>query len=245
MMLHYAVRKLWLEVAAREALRDGFRQVVVLGAGFDTLALRLSGEFADVLCVEIDHPATQRVKVDALRARGGSSENLMLRPLDLASETLDTALRDTPLQHGERTLFVAEGLLMYLPPASVDRVFADCAAHGGVGSRVAFTFMERFPGGRIAFRGQSRAIDLWLRLKREPFRWGIPREELSGFLEQRGYHCLRLVTDAELRRAYLSSPDLQDEPLVDGDHLCLAQSCDPSRPPDGRAGQAGTGSTQR
>lgn len=223
MMLHYAARKRWLEAVAREAIRDGFRQVVVLGAGFDTLALRLAGEHADVLCLEIDHPATQRVKEDALRAHGYLSENLVLRPLDLAAEDLDAALRKSAFKRGERTLFIAEGLLMYLAPEAVDRVFASCVSRGGAGSRFAFTFMERLPGGRVAFRGQSRGVDLWLRMKGEPFQWGVPLPEIEDFLADRRFACRELATPEVLRSRYLAPHGLEAQPLADGDHGCLAE----------------------
>jgi len=57
--LHQALRKLHIERAVRESLAEGFRQVVILGGGLDTLALRLHNEFPDVNFLEIDHPATR------------------------------------------------------------------------------------------------------------------------------------------------------------------------------------------
>ncbi|HEX3528449.1 MAG TPA: class I SAM-dependent methyltransferase [Thermoanaerobaculia bacterium] len=72
-MLHYAVRKLFLEDAVRAALTtssgdSGILQVVVLGAGLGTLALRLHRERPDVRFFECDHPATQRFKRQAFAA---------------------------------------------------------------------------------------------------------------------------------------------------------------------------------
>jgi hypothetical protein len=84
--------------------------------------------------------------------------------------------------------------------------------------------MERLEDGRIAFRGQHRLIDLWLRLKKEPFRWGIRKEALPGFLRERGFECLEVATHREFRERYLTTPEGQGLPLVDGDHLCLARA---------------------
>ena len=42
---HYWHRKRWIEVRCRAAIAEGFKQIVILGAGFDTLGLRLSTEF--------------------------------------------------------------------------------------------------------------------------------------------------------------------------------------------------------
>src|SRR5712691_10993688 len=35
-LAHYALRKCYLEAVTRRSLREGFRQVIILGAGFDT-----------------------------------------------------------------------------------------------------------------------------------------------------------------------------------------------------------------
>ncbi len=61
-MQHYWLRKHWIEKHCRQAIAAGTKRVLVIGAGFDTLAYRLAGEFTQHEFVEIDHPATQSVK---------------------------------------------------------------------------------------------------------------------------------------------------------------------------------------
>ena len=56
---HYARRKRWIESHCRTAIADGCGKIVILGAGFDTLGMRLSREFASLEVIEMDHPATQ------------------------------------------------------------------------------------------------------------------------------------------------------------------------------------------
>lgn len=222
MLLHYAVRKLYLEELAREALAEGYRQVVALGAGFDTLAFRLGREYPDARFLEVDHPATQSPKRRALQVEG-ELPNLRLLPVDLADVPLERALpawdafdRDCP------TLFIAEGVLMYLHDADVRAVFRFCAEHGGAKPRVAFTFMERLDG-RIAFRNQRRVIDFWLRWKQEPFRWGVPKNGIPSLLRQWGFEARSIADRNGLRERYLTTPELRRLPLADGDHVCLAQ----------------------
>jgi O-methyltransferase involved in polyketide biosynthesis len=94
--LHYAVRKRFLEDAARAALADGATQLVVLGAGFDTLALRLHREMPGVRFVESDHPATQGLKRRALARWGELGANLELVTLDLTRATPREALAALP-----------------------------------------------------------------------------------------------------------------------------------------------------
>src|SRR3954452_20324037 len=57
--VYWLTRKRWFDLFAREALDAGCRQIVVVGAGLDTLAQRYHNE---AVCFEMDHPATQEIK---------------------------------------------------------------------------------------------------------------------------------------------------------------------------------------
>lgn len=226
MTLHYVVRKLALEEVARNSIAEGYSQVVVLGAGFDTLTRRLGGDSSldHVTLIEMDHPATQRVKLDVLRLYGLLLKRTAYLPLEIGKEDLAAALVGSAFfSPRARPLFIAEGLLMYLEPATVKAVFDSIRAAVEADVRVAFTFMEPQGQGRIAFRGQSRIVDLWLRWRDEPFRWGIRREELGSFLAEQGFDLEEMLDAEAFRRTYLTSDGLAHLDLADGDHLCVAR----------------------
>jgi methyltransferase (TIGR00027 family) len=222
--LHYALRKRCLEELVRDALRDGFSQVVVIGAGFDTLALRLHEQFPETKFFEIDHPATQSVKRRVLRQRG-TGDNLRFVSLDLARGSLDESLLLPASGYltDARTLFLAEGLLMYLSTEEIDLIFGFIRAHSVANSRFAFTFMETQDDGRIGFRESSRAVDAWLRLRGESFKWGSGRGRINDFLKARGFAPREVITSETLRKRYLAKLQLRDCSLADGECLCLAE----------------------
>ena len=58
----FAHRKAFCERQVRKGIEAGASQVLVLGAGYDTLGWRLAPEFAEVNFFEIDHPATARLR---------------------------------------------------------------------------------------------------------------------------------------------------------------------------------------
>src|SRR6266850_2654189 len=113
LLLHFMLRKRWIEEAVRAALAEGCEQVVVMGAGFDTLALRLSREFPRASFIEIDHPATQKYKRRAAE-RAGAAANLHFIAADLARVRLQDALSGGAYRAAARSVFIIEGLLMYL-----------------------------------------------------------------------------------------------------------------------------------
>ncbi|MDT4896010.1 MAG: hypothetical protein QOH25_1087 [Acidobacteriota bacterium] len=222
--LHYALRKRYLEEVARDALRQGLRQVVVIGAGFDTLALRLHEAFSETKFFEIDHPATQRVKKRVIESHQQPARNLQFISLDLARGSLQESLLSCADYHPETdTLFIAEGLLMYLAPAEVDLTFEFIRSHSGRKSKFAFTFMETQSNGRIGFRESSRAVDAWLRLRGETFKWGSTRARIGNFLAARGFAVREIITSETLRNKYLASEQLSHLSLADGECLCVAE----------------------
>lgn len=232
--LHYALRKLYLEETARAAIAAGVRRVVIFGAGYDTLALRLHETYTDVQFVETDHPATQRRKIEALaaaphrNARRHIPNNLHFVPLDLTHAQSLGALLDSAVGRAAvPTLFIAEGLLMYLAPGEVDDLFRairDSCAHGGDGarSRFAFTFMEPQSDGRVNFLTRSRSVDAWLNWRREVFKWGIARAELPRYLAARGFALREIATGETFRRRYLEPARLAHLPLAAGEYVCVA-----------------------
>ena len=177
LMLHFMLRKRWIEDAVRGALARGCRQVVVLGAGFDTLAARLAAQFPAVRFIEIDHPATQAVKRGAVQR-----QNLHFIAADLARTSLRDALAASPYDRNSRSVFVIEGLLMYLTPEEMAALFAAIGEMQPNGGEVMFTVMEPRRDGRLAFHNATWLERALLALWKEPFKSAVSREALPGAL---------------------------------------------------------------
>src|SRR5215208_4744005 len=94
--LHQALRKRYIERHVRAALAEGYHQLVVLGGGLDSLAVRLSAEFPEANFIELDHPATQLVKRRVIAARRLTRANLKFLPVDFTKESWSGALLSSP-----------------------------------------------------------------------------------------------------------------------------------------------------
>ena len=183
----FAHRKAFCERQVREGIGAGAGQVLVLGAGYDTMGWRLAPEFAEVQFFEIDHPATARLKAKGIDAMGQRA-NLHLIAEDLGERQLvDVLDADEAWDSTARTVIVAEGLLMYLPPNAVGALFAQCAAICGAGSRIAFTYIGTRSDGRPD-AGPWTRLALWiLRISGEPWLWSIRTDELGLFLKEHNW----------------------------------------------------------
>jgi len=183
----FAHRKAFCERQARDGIGASADQVLVLGAGYDTLGWRLAPEFPDVNFFEVDHPATARLKAKGINVMG-QRDNLYLIAEDLGKRKLvDVLNSNESWNQNSQTVIVAEGLLMYLPPEAVRDLFCQCAEVTGTGSRIALSYIPTGADGRPD-AGRWTGLMLWLQKAiGEPWMWSIQPKELGPFLEESGW----------------------------------------------------------
>lgn len=183
----FANRKVFFERQVREGIESGATQVLVLGAGYDTLSWRLAPEFPKVNFFEIDHPATARLKAKGIEAMG-KPNNLCLIAEDIGKRMLVDVLKfNSSWLLNTQTVILAEGLLMYLSPEAVLSLFSQCSSLVGRGSRFAFSCLTRGADGRPDV-GRWTGLMLWLqKAVGEPWTWSLRPGELDSFLERAGW----------------------------------------------------------
>jgi methyltransferase (TIGR00027 family) len=152
---HRAIDELMLA-----ALADGFRQIVIVGAGYDMRAARFAGPLAEVgaRVFELDLPATQRRKLARLAALDPPATDAVAveySPVDLVTQTVPDALVPTSFDATAPALFVLEGLIHYLPLPRVTRLWAELAT--GKGARRVVTSFIR-PAEQKRAGGHLRAM---------------------------------------------------------------------------------------
>jgi methyltransferase (TIGR00027 family) len=224
--LHNALRKRWLEQEVRRGIATGISQVVVIGAGFDPLAWRLR-DLPGVRCWEIDQPATQAIKRSGLSRLGPIGDKLHLIPADLAITPLDVVLAPAGFSARERTVFVAEGLLMYLTADAVTGLFRAMHRLLSAGGTVLGTAIQPLPDGRLGIAGAPRWVNWRLRLTGEPFRFGIAPDRLAGFVASLGFEGCRTVHPGEALRE-VAPPGAPREGAADlGEYLFRAETNGP------------------
>jgi methyltransferase (TIGR00027 family) len=195
------LRKLFIEEEARQALALGARQLVVLGAGYDPLTLRLQKEFREARFYEVDYPATQEVKRRALVDRDALPPNLTLVPVDFNEETAEEKLLQAPGFDPEaRGCFVCEGTLMYLTPEDAEAVFASVRRLGGSGTRFLFTWLNRTI---LENDPKAQNIAKVLNYHGEPLRSSYDPEHIGDFLKAQGFRLLILGDNDALKKRFL------------------------------------------
>ena len=162
-----AVRTRYFDDYLIRATGAGVCQVVILASGLDSRAYRLPWP-AGTVVYEIDQPRVIEFKTTTLAGIGAEpAATRRTVPIDLRADW-PTALRAAGLDTTATTAWLAEGLLIYLPPDAQDRLFDDITALSVPGSTVATEFVPGivdFDADRVreasgAFREHGVDIDM-------------------------------------------------------------------------------------
>jgi methyltransferase (TIGR00027 family) len=182
------------------AAAAGTKWYVLVGAGFDTFALRQQAPHLRI--IEVDHPATQAAKRDAIAAaRLAVPDNLTFAPADFTRETLGDVLGRQAIGRDEAVYFSWLGVSMYLEESAVD----DCLrAMAGAADRV---------GVCLTFKQPSDPANPWesdmaafVANLGEKFISVFTPDEMAEKLARHGFAHHEFLTADSAREAYYMPP---------------------------------------
>lgn len=117
-----AARTRYFDEYLRSATEAGVRQVVILAAGLDSRAYRLSWP-AGTVVYELDRPPVLEFKRAVLDDVGATTTADRREVAVDLREDWATALRDSGFDPSLPTAWLVEGLVIYLTPADQDQLF--------------------------------------------------------------------------------------------------------------------------
>jgi methyltransferase (TIGR00027 family) len=189
------IRSRYMEDALTEAAKRGTRQYVLIGAGFDSFALRRPAFFEALEIIEIDHPATQAFKIQRIKECGITlPQSVHFVAADLANEDLAAVLARSSFRRNEPAFFSWLGVTVYLTREanlSTLRAVASCGARG---SKLVFTYVDQVefaPGGSRSSRDPNAQA---VAMMGEPYVSGFNPKEIANDLMHVG---LELVEDLD------------------------------------------------
>jgi methyltransferase (TIGR00027 family) len=147
LLVAHCVRHRALDQLLLAAIGDGFRQVVVVGAGYDMRAFRFAGALEGVAWIEIDDPWTQARKLQLLNGIPRLAE-LRFASTDLERERVSTPLARAGFDPSRPTCYLLEGLIHYLSPASLGSLLAGLA-ESAAPARILLSFIDARMGAHV------------------------------------------------------------------------------------------------
>lgn len=184
-------------------LAEGAGQILLLGAGYDSRALRFAGPIrsAGAQVVEIDHPATQQRKRSLLNDPPG---HLRFHAADFNAEPLGSIFQQAGLDPCLKTYVIWEGVAIYLEPANVDNAIRSMRAFfkSGLTLSLDIVLPEMLTGDCGHLHGGIETAR-YVSRRGEPLRWGMSPEEVGPYFNARGFQLTRLLDAGQLHREYL------------------------------------------
>ncbi len=169
------------------ALSRGFAQIVTGAAGYDGRSLRYARP--GVLWFEVDHPATQQDKRSRLDRLGIDTGHLRFVAADFTVDPVADLLVSAGLDPGLPSLFLLEGVAVYLEEAVLRSLLAQLRRIAADGSRLALSLLvsdgspER-AARRAAFQAAVAAVG-------EPARSVMTGTDADTVLECTGWRPVR------------------------------------------------------
>lgn len=196
-----AARTKFYDQLVIDCLDAGIRQVVIVGAGYDTRAWRFARD--DVRFVEVDHAVTQGRK-KALAPPGGPK----YVAADLSVQRLADALASR-LSPGEPLLIVCEGLTPYLPEPAVRSLLSQAADLGPAGSRLGVEFgTKAVVAAPLRLRWLPVVMRVLQRWSGEPLQLELQQADVPALLRDTGWSSAEVFTGADLYARLLRASDL-------------------------------------
>lgn len=183
-------RARYLDDAVQDALQQGVRQVVILGAGLDTRAYRLPG-IERVRVFEVDLLSVQKNKKDKIaKYFGRLPQHVTYIPIDFDKQNLETVFAGTAFDPTHPAVFVWEGVTQYITEEAVRNTLA-FVGQSAPGSTLAFTYVLK---SVIERRSDIPDADHLMSAVAHdsPFVFGLEPSEIAIFLAP--YH-LALIAD--------------------------------------------------
>ena len=202
---YQAVRTHFFDEFFTAAAGAGIRQIVILASGLDSRAYRLQWP-AGTTVYELDQPKVLEYKAATLNQHGATPKAPRREvPIDLRFDW-PKALREAGFDPSMPTVWLAEGLLMYLPADAQDRLFEQVTELSAAGSRIS--------AETVGIHAADRRERMRERFERLAAQFGIDdtldvgeltyedpdRADVAVWLDEHGWQSTAVTSQDEMRR---------------------------------------------
>jgi methyltransferase (TIGR00027 family) len=222
-MYEYVIaRTKYFDMVFRKALIERFDQILIFGAGLDTRAFRFKNDAQQTRIFEIDALTTQQAKLKRFQESGlGLPSNVNFVDIDFDKENLDEKMDGVGYKRGLKSLFILEGLLMYLEPDSAQKTFRFIQQYAGKGSLVVFDYIRssvlRYENTLYGEKGLVQSVSG----AGEPWKFGLEPHEVKNFLADFDFRIDDHRDAHELEMEYFQDKNGNLRSRVNGTHCIV------------------------
>ena len=197
------VRTRYFDDQIETCIKAGIDQLIILGAGFDARAYRLSRLKGKVKVFEVDQPVTMNRKMElAKKVFGHLPDHVVYVLINFEKDNLADRLLESGYNPHAKSLFIWEAVAGYLSPDAVDEVLRFVADNPGGGNSIIFDYPDL---SFIYELDQSKEAATLLRYHAkigEPPKFAVDKKRIDEFLSERGFFSVSSVSAEALGPVY-------------------------------------------
>jgi methyltransferase (TIGR00027 family) len=184
----FSYRLRYAEDRLRALIEQGVTQYVILGAGFDSFALRDRALLDRISVFELDHPLTQETKRFKIKSLGMEIHpNHHFIPIDFETTDVDRALSLSPFCRGSRSFISWLGVSFYIRKQVGIELLNIVARWSAKGSEIVFDYVNENIFDQEACCDSARRCLKFVARRGEPWITGFDPSTLGSTLDGIGW----------------------------------------------------------
>lgn len=198
------MRSRLVEGQLEDGLAGNLEQLVILGAGLDSMAYRFADQTKHIQMFEVDYPSTQVWKKERLAALGVNiPDNLTFVTYDFENQTLMNALTEGGVSQDKVTLFPWLGVQPYLTDDAIRSTLTSLAEFAP-GSELVMDFVapDYASGDDINAEGLDQLSQV-VSTMGEPFKSRYTPEALCALMRECGFSEAKIHTSDDVAQRFL------------------------------------------
>lgn len=181
-------RKAMIKTKVDTGIKDGVQQIVILVGGYCPQGYLTAVKNSDVQVFEVDRGQTREQKLSALNKIPtwiklpalDAVRNFHPVECDLVTDSLLTSLKGSGFDKNKKTIFIAEGLTVYLPEIKAQKLFSDVNSIMTESSEFLLSIMPQA-------KSKNGLLNWLLKLYKEEHQSGCAPENMIKYADERGY----------------------------------------------------------
>ncbi|MCT4621603.1 MAG: class I SAM-dependent methyltransferase [Marinisporobacter sp.] len=196
-------RSRYAEDMLENGIKLGVKQYVILGAGFDTFAFRKFKELNKIKVFEVDHPATQELKLKRIKELGWEiDENIKYVPVDFSKGNFKKFLLDSGYNPNELSFFSWLGVTYYLRKEEIHNMLKNIVSMAPKGSSLVFDYADEdifYPEKTSA---RVNAMVGMAKMAGEPMKTGYTYSDIESDFEKNGLLIYEHLSPKDIEERY-------------------------------------------
>lgn len=217
-LMHILMRKYYISKMVEQLVKKEYKQMIILGAGFDHLGKVYSNK--GVTCVELDVPLMAQIKQQFLDKNNFTNKNLTVFPANFSRASLSDFMREIPQVDPDlKTIAVAEGFFDYLTHREFSNTLKDLS--GFFRNKLSlistvFSINELSTFHAFVFRNAVKAVG-------EKIKLHLSIEDFTQILSTNSL-CLEKRLSAKDMMNHINTPEVHEKPILPGFYILQASN---------------------